>query len=415
MISAYACEPHKGSEPGVGWHWVNQVARFHEVWVITRANNRAVIEKALPESAFSHKVHFVYYDLPSYLKFWKRGNRGVHLYYYLWQIGIYFLARRLHRQQRFHLIHHVTFTNYWMPSFLALLSIKFVWGPVAGGDFTPKPFLKSLGWRGKIYEWSRSLACRVFEFDPFVRLTARRSALALSTTPQTAQRLKKIGAREITLLSQVGLSQQELESLEAVEHPRGKGFRFLSVGNLLHLKGYHLSLKAFARGQARGQASVPGCEYWIIGDGPERRALEREAARLNIEKQVKFLGQLPRQQVLEMLASCDVFLHPGLHDSGAIVCAEAMGAGLPVICLDLGGPALQVTEETGFKIPAISPEQAVKDMAQAMLKLAKNPELARQMGEAGRKRVTEHFSWEKKGEFINRVYQEVLTGGGVME
>ncbi|TVM02180.1 MAG: glycosyl transferase family 1, partial [Candidatus Brocadia sp. WS118] len=136
--------------------------------------------------------------------------------------------------------------------------------------------------------------------------------------------------------------------------------------------------------------------------------LESEAARLNIEKQVKFWGQLSRKQVLEKLNFCDVLLHPGLHDSGAMVCSEAMGAGLPVICLNLGGPALQVTEETGFKIPALSPEQAVKDMAEAMLKLAKNPQLARQMGEAGRKRVAEHFSWERKGEFIRRVYQKIL-------
>lgn len=406
LLSAYACEPHKGSEPGVGWNRVRQIARFHEVWVITRANNREVIEPALRESpSLSYKVHFVYYDLPPYLKFWKRGNRGVHLYYYLWQIGIYFLARKLHREQRFDLIHHVTFTNYWMPSFLALLPLPFVWGPVAGGDSTPKAFLKSLSRRGKIYEWSRSLACRVFEFDPFVRLTARRSAVALSTTPQTAQRLKKIGARKITLLSQVGLAQQELDSLKAVDHPRQNGFRFLSVGNLLHLKGYHLSLNAFAR----MQGGIPGCEYWIIGDGPERRALEREAARLNIEKQVKFLGPLPRRQVLETLASCDVLLHPGLHDSGAMVCAEAMGAGLPVICLDLGGPALQVTEDTGFKIPALSPEQVVEDMAAAMKKLAENPQLARQMGEAGRIRVREHFNWDIKGELIHQLYREILT------
>lgn len=80
------------------------------------------------------------------------------------------------------------------------------------------------------------------------------------------------------------------------------------------------------------------------------------------------------------------------------MCSEAMVCGLSLICLDLGSPVLQVTEENGFKIPAISPEQAVADMAKAMKTLLENPELVRKMGEAGRKRVTEQFNWERKGE-----------------
>jgi glycosyltransferase involved in cell wall biosynthesis len=407
LISAYACEPYRGSEPGVGWNWVKQISRLQEVWVITRANNQIVIETALQEINFPHKVHFIYYDLPPYLKFWKRGNRGIHLYYYFWQMGIFFVARRLHRKHSFDLIHHVTFTNYWLPSFLVFLPVKFAWGPLAGGDFTPRPFLRSFSPRGKIYEWARNFACRIFEFDPFVRLTAKRAAVALATTPQTAQRLKRLKTRRIELLSQVGLSQSELKKLETIRHPAEKMFRLLSVGNLLHLKGYHLGLAAFAR----MQADVPGSEYWIIGNGPERKSLEKQAVALDIENKVKFRGQIPRQEVLEKLGCCDVLVHPGLHDSGAMVCSEAMGAGLPVICLDLGGPALQVTEETGFKIPAISLEQVVQDMATAMKKLAENPELVKKMGETGHRRVAEEFNWERKGEYIHRLYQEILKNG----
>jgi len=388
----------------VGWHWVKQISRFQEVWVITRANNRGVIEKVLVESPSLNTVHFIYYDLPPYLKFWKRGNRGVHLYYYLWQIGIYFLARKLHREIRFDVIHHVSFTNYWMPSFLSLLPVKFFWGPVAGGDSTPAAFFSSLGWRGRIYEFSRNLACRLFEYDPFVRLTARRASVILSTTKQTAYRLMRLGAKRIELLSQVGLSQEETDQLTHLENRGYRPFRFISVGNLLHLKGYHFSLAAFAELQSR----IPEAEYWIVGDGPERKKLEKLAESKGVQQKVTFWGNTPRQVVLSKLPDCDVLLHPSLHDSGAVVCSEAMGAGLAVICLDLGGPALQVTEETGFKIPANSPEQVVKDMTEAMITLAENPEMVKQMGAAGRQRVQEHFSWDKKGEYINRLYWELL-------
>ena len=72
LLSAYACEPVKGSEPGVGWNWVRQLSQFAEVWVLTRANNRNSIEAAIAEHPLPH-VHFVYYDLPRWMSFWKRS------------------------------------------------------------------------------------------------------------------------------------------------------------------------------------------------------------------------------------------------------------------------------------------------------------------------------------------------------
>ena len=122
LVSAYACEPDCGSEPGVGWNCVRQVGRFHEAWVITRANNRGSIEGALAMDP-SPNLHFVYFDLPHWMRFWKKGRRGINLYYYLWQIGAYLTGRKLHRDLRFDLAHHVTFAKYWIPSFLPLLPV----------------------------------------------------------------------------------------------------------------------------------------------------------------------------------------------------------------------------------------------------------------------------------------------------
>src|SRR6266516_2036092 len=112
LVSAYACEPDKGSEPGVGWNWVREIARFHRVWVITRSNNQPGIQQALLEQPM-HGVHWTYFDLPRSLRFWKRGQLGTHLYYYLWQVGAYHLGRKMEEEICFDLIHHVTFGKYW--------------------------------------------------------------------------------------------------------------------------------------------------------------------------------------------------------------------------------------------------------------------------------------------------------------
>ncbi len=404
LLSAYACEPGKGSEPGVGWNWVKQISRFAEVWVITRANNQKVIEKALMEEPLPN-VHWVYFDLPRWISFWKRGQRRVHLYYYLWQVGIYFLARQLHRKVEFDLVHHVTFGNYWLPSFLSLLPVPFIWGPVGGGESAPRAFYRTFSWRGRVYEFLRNLARWLGEHDPFTRMTARKAAVSLTKSNETTKRLRQLGTKNILLLFEVALSITEIAELANLPSRRANPFRLISLGRLLHWKGFHLGLQAFAR----LVRDFPESEYWLVGDGPERKNLERLVQKLGVAEKVRFFGALPRSEALKKLAECDVLVHPSLHDSGGWVCVEAMAAGRPVICLDLGGPALQVTEETGFKIQANSPEQVVGDIAHAMIRIAGDSDLRGQMGEAARRRVLKEFSWEQRGEEIQVIYLGALT------
>jgi glycosyltransferase involved in cell wall biosynthesis len=388
----------------VGWYSVGQAARFHEVWAITRAKNRGPIEASLARQRMPN-VHWVYFDLPRWARFWKDRGHGMHAYYYLWQLGVYFVARKLHRKVRFDLVHHVTLVNYWMPSFLALLPLPFLWGPVGGGESAPRAFRRSFSLRGKVYDILRDLARCMGQLDPFVRLAAKRAALGIATTAETAVRIRGLGCRKVMVLSQVGLPAEEIAQLGALTVRQSNPFRLVSVGDLLHLKGFEFGLRAFAQFKSR----FPAAEYWIIGDGPERKRLERVAEALGVRRSVTFWGSIPRQQVLEKLGDCDVLVHPSLHDSGGWVCLEAMAAGRAVICLDLGGPALQVTEKTGVKVPAISPEQAVQDLAVAMEWLASDPGLRARMAQAGRERVREQFNWERKGNQLAVLYDELVS------
>src|SRR5882672_7955107 len=102
LISAYACEPNKGSEPEVGWQWALQMARFHEVTVLTRANNRPGIEQAVQPLRGQQPVpQFIYHDLSPFLQKLKRYSRTIKLYYLLWQKSARELIQRLHEVQRF--------------------------------------------------------------------------------------------------------------------------------------------------------------------------------------------------------------------------------------------------------------------------------------------------------------------------
>src|SRR5882762_7358255 len=86
LISAYACEPGKGSEPEVGWQWALQMARFHDVVVLTRENNRGNIERELERLKGKQPLpSFVYHDRSHALLDLKRKSHSVKWYYMLWQ------------------------------------------------------------------------------------------------------------------------------------------------------------------------------------------------------------------------------------------------------------------------------------------------------------------------------------------
>ena len=217
--------------------------------------------------------------------------------------------------------------------------------------------------------------------------------------------MRMLGCRRVSVRSAVALSQEEIRRLSSLPFRQSRPFRLVSIGRLLHLKGFALGLQAFAEIQHR----CPDSQYWVIGIGPERRRLETLVRELGVIANVRFWGQIPRAEVLEKLAECDVLVHPSLHDSGGWVCLEAMAAGRPVVCLDLGGPGLEVTENAGIKVRATTPGETIADLARAFLRLAEDPGLRIRMGEAGRQRVKEHFAWDGKGDFMNELYENTLA------
>lgn len=403
LLSVYACRPDKGSEPGVGWNMAKELAQHHQVWAITREDNRAAIEAELSSHPIDN-LTVLYNDLPAWARWWKTEHRGVHLHHYLWQIGAFFSARRLHQTVAFDLIHHVTYGRYSAPSFLSMLPVPFIFGPVGGGESAPSPFWQDFNFKNKQYEILRNVARWTGEHDPFVQATIKRSQVAIVATPETSERLERLGARRIELIcGQTGINQEELMKLGQLPPVSGdRQIRFISIGRLIHWKGFHLGLRAFAA------ANLEKSEYWVIGDGAERRHLETLVQQLGIGEKVRFFGNLPREKTLQKLGECDVLVHPSLHDFSPTVCLEGMAAGRPVICLNLGGPATQITDKTGFRVAANTPEQAVGDMAGVMRELAGDPQLRAQMGAAGQQRVSELYSWSSKGDFLNQLYQDVL-------
>ncbi len=398
LLSAFSCGPSQGSEPGVGWNWVQQVSRKHEVWLLTMDESAAELKKRLPTNV--HLTVLRSFD------WWRRLQKlpvpGLDwLYYYWWQWKAYRVARALHAEVGFDLAHHVTFVSWRAPSFLCLLPVPFVWGPVGGGGNPPRELWSELGWRGGLFERVRAWLQRVPRWDPTVRLTMRRAALILAANRETADLIPASYQPKVSTMLGIGMSTTEIPGTSPASDPK-RGFVVLFVAVLQPIKGGTLATKAFQR-LAR---SRPDATLVVLGEGPERFRLAELARRLGIADRVQFKGWLPRGKVQEWMCSADVLLHPSLRDSGGMVLMEAMMAEIPVICLDLGGPGEIVTPECGFKIRPANPAQVVAGLAAALEKLAGDPALRRAMGQEGRHRVLEYFDWDRRGERMMELYEK---------
>jgi glycosyltransferase involved in cell wall biosynthesis len=381
-----------------------QVSQFCETWVITRSNNRQGIEQFLARHP-RPTLNFVYYDLPAWARFWKRGRRGIHVYYYLWQLGSARVARTLHRENAFDLAHHLTLSAYWMPSGLAFVGARMIVGPLGGAESLPRDLATSLPLAGRLYESFKSMTHIIAKTDPLVRYTLRRSAIVLLQTPGTLSRMSKLLTGRHQVVSAVGIDSESVKAIARTHTPPVNRFRVVSVGRLLGFKAYHLALKAFAA----FLKEVPDAEYVIVGGGPEDDRLRRLVGELGITDAVIFTGALPRPEVLKQMASSHVFLHTSLRDPPASVIAEAMAAGLPVVCLANGGPAAQVTKESGITVAVAPADVVVAQLGRELIKLATDIDLRRQLSEGALRRATDEFDWPQKRRVIEQIYRAVLA------
>jgi glycosyltransferase involved in cell wall biosynthesis len=115
--------------------------------------------------------------------------------------------------------------------------------------------------------------------------------------------------------------------------------------------------------------------------------------------------------VLKAYAAAEGFLYPSLHDSGGNAVLEAMGAGLPVLCLRYGGPDLLVAEGCGWKVEASTPREAVAGLARALEAFAADETERRSRGGAARIHVITQHSWKARGEALRRVHAEMVRTG----
>jgi glycosyltransferase involved in cell wall biosynthesis len=338
---AYACEPGKGSEQGVGWVFARLLGRLGETWVITRANNRDTIEPSLDTLPEGDRLHFEYVDLPPAWRFYKRGHKGARLYYLLWQRAALKRAREVVKREKADVVWHLTVANAWLGSAGGLAGAPFVYGPIGGGTGVPWRLLPTLGAKGAAYEVLRATAQATGRYlNPLARIAWRRAELILVQNENTHRWLPKRHRDKVRIFHHAVMHEDAFVPRKRREGPPTA----LYAGRLIAWKGVALAIRAMAE--------LPEWRFLVCGGGPDERRLKQLAEKLGLTDRVIFRGWVDRAELWRLMREeADIFLFPSLHDEAPLAVAESTAVGLPVVCLDLGGPPI-LAGESGHAVSA---------------------------------------------------------------
>lgn len=333
LLSAYACEPNKGSEPGVGWNWAVEIAmRGHEVVVLTRENNQKSIES---QDFDKGKITFEYYDPKIILKLKK--IIGINLYYSLWQFFVAFKAKKLDKEYNFDCVHHITFGVFRQISFIPFgVNKPFIFGPVGGGEMTPKNLADIYTKRQLIKERLRKIANSITYYSPLYRLFLNKTDLIVSKTKETGEYIPLKYKDKLLITLEIGINN--LNSLNDILIKR-KTKSILFVGRFVYWKGIQLTLETFLY-----LSKVdPEYELILIGKGEELNDII-EFMKKNSLTNYKIIDWIPQEELKRYYSNSTLMLFPSLHDSSGNVVLEALSHGLPVFSLNVGGPQQVIGE-----------------------------------------------------------------------
>jgi glycosyltransferase involved in cell wall biosynthesis len=251
------------------------------------------------------------------------------------------------------------------------LGIPFVLGPVGGGERTPPRLRGLFSRKERVLERVRDLANRVMLHDPLVADTYRRANTILAKTPDTLALVPGAARCRARCFLEVGLPATAIA--RKPQAWTGGTFRLIYVGRFITLKGVALGIRALARLREDGRAVTLS----MVGGGPRLQEWQDMARSLNVDDRLNWLGWKPLHELPEIYRAHDALLFPSLHDSSGNAVLEGMAQGLPVVCLDVGGPSAVAGADAAMIIPTSgrSVDEVVAGLAVAVSNLMTTPQL----------------------------------------
>ena len=405
LYIAASCAPNMGSEDKIGWNIPLESAKINQVYVITTEKQREAIERYRRENKIGN-IQFYYVDIP---KIHKKIFKGFLFSGQLnaWHRKVMPLAREICLQEKIQIIHQITPVEFRsIGSYGKIPGVKFVCGPLAGGQKVPKELMEYTG-RYKVVEWLRNITNECVRVLYRISGKMKQCAYLWFANNETDIFLRACRAadQKCEVLPDVSISQQDLLRIEERTEQRETGCRFVVAGRLIHLKGHDLLLDAFEQIPSECDFS---CE--IVGEGIRLNYLRNRCLQKGLSEKVDFIGAVPYAQMEEIYRSADVLILPSFREATGSVLLEAMANGLPVVTINKFGGAIILNDETGWLYDGTSKSEYIDNLKNALVECINNPEEIRRRGHNARI-TAETLTWERKMDNFQTVYKMFAADG----
>jgi glycosyltransferase involved in cell wall biosynthesis len=326
-------------------------------------------------------------------------------YNFLWQLRIVSIAQKLHARIGFDAVHHLTWGGIRAPTFLGTLSAPLIVGPLGGGETSPKLLRDAFHFKARMTETIRDLSNRAIMLNPLARHGLTRASVIFAKTCDTRLLFTPKMQRKIIDYLELGLLQRQPPRPNRTAGPP----RLLFAGRLLYWKGAHIAIRVLAVLLKQ----EPQLRLTLVGKGKEQTRLAAEAAALGVSSAIDFMPWVSQNKLFELYRTHDLFVFPSLHDSSGNVVLEALSNGLPVVCLDVGGPKEIVTAESGVIVSTRgrNTEAVAAAMAEEILLILRSPDRFARLSIGAVNRANQFALSERVAQFYDIVLRHVRSEG----
>lgn len=231
--------------------------------------------------------------------------------------------------------------------------------------------------------------------SPLLRRVWRRAAAVVANSAGLRELAKKFEPDVPVQVIPNGVDLEKFATNDRSWNP----VHMLFVGRIVYQKGLDLLLKALANLKN---------QQWtlsLVGDGPQRTALQRSAAVSGFDNRVKFLGWKSRSELPAVFQQANLFVYPSRHEGMPNAVLEAMAAGLPVLATRIAGNEDLINDETGILVKS----EDLAGLQAALEEILSDPQMRKQMGAAARKRVEEHYAWPRVAQAYVQLIERALV------
>ena len=412
LLLAYQVSPTRGSEYGVGWNFLINLAKKNKVYLVYGASGDHMGDTKEIEEYFTSYPNnniVIVPVKPSKLAafinwFNKKGLTPLfYVAFMLWHRKVYAIVAELIKNEKIDLIHHLNPIGFREPGYLWGLGKPFVWGPIGGAQFVNPALLKNLPFGYKIFLFTKN-AITFFQLKYYsrVRQAAANSSQLIFSTKENKNNFEKFLGRTGLLISEqgsFGISTSETESCDVAK----ARLNLVWIGRVVKIKNLVFLFNALALISPR--------DKWIlniIGDGSEVGFLKKLACNLKISENIVWYGRKPRSEAISLIRGSDLHLLSSLSEANPAVLFEAMSVGVPTISLDQNGMHTTLANGRGELVPVTTYDQTLAVFASKISSFISNPqtiiELKRTMAS-----YIEDSSWARKIEQFEIIYDNVLA------